>query len=153
KLAVAVGDVAGKGVPAALMMAKLSSDAQLSLLTIDEAGRAIAHLNNMLYPHTSPLDRFVTLVACILDTNTHTVTMVSGGHQAPLLTGPGKEATDAFPNDVAGLPLGMLDDMEFDTCTITLRPGESLVVFTDGVPDAQNTRDEPFGNKKLHEAV
>jgi len=60
RLAVALGDVAGKGVPAALLMAKLSSDTRFSLLTEDDPAKAIGKLNNLLYEFTSQMDRFVT---------------------------------------------------------------------------------------------
>ena len=85
RLAVTLGDVAGKGVPAALLMAKLSSDTPFSLLTENDPGKAIAKLNNLLYEFTAPMDRFVTFLAALIDPATHIVTVVNAGHMSPLL--------------------------------------------------------------------
>src|SRR5436190_2740181 len=85
RLAITLGDVAGKGVPAALLMAKLSSDARFCLLTEAELHHAIAKLNDLLYQFTSEMDRFVTLAAAVLDSERHTVTLLSAGHPSPLL--------------------------------------------------------------------
>src|SRR6266700_2709654 len=85
RLAILLGDVAGKGVPAALLMAKLSSDARFALLKESEPARAISVLNDLLYPNTSQMDRFVTLAAALLDPATHQVTLVNAGHPSPLL--------------------------------------------------------------------
>ena len=100
-MAVALGDVAGKGVPAALLMAKLSSDARFCLLTEKEASVAVNKLNDLLAPQTSQMDRFVTLAAALVDTASHHVQLVNAGHPSPLLyrraTGQIEEAT---PNAV-----------------------------------------------------
>jgi sigma-B regulation protein RsbU (phosphoserine phosphatase) len=150
-LAIAVGDVAGKGIPAALLMAKLSSDTRFCLLTEDDSARAVSTLNNLLYPHTSPLDRFVTLAACVLDPKTHTVTLVSAGHPPPMLYRKADGSlTDSMPKSVPGLPLGMMEDFDYESCQVTLQPGDALLFFSDGVPDAINTRNMPFGNEGIH---
>jgi serine phosphatase RsbU (regulator of sigma subunit)/pSer/pThr/pTyr-binding forkhead associated (FHA) protein len=147
RLAFAVGDVAGKGVSAALLMAKLSSDSRLSLLTEPDLGRAVAKLNGLLYEFTSPLDRFVTLTAAVLDPARHVVTLVCAGHPSPLLhrRGGGTPA-DAVPRDVSGRALGFLEDETFETCEVALAPGECLVLFTDGLTDAQDVRQQPFSH-------
>ncbi len=154
KVGFAVGDVAGKGIPAALMMAKLSSDTRLCLLTEPDPARAISRLNDMLYPHTSQLDRFVTLAGAVLDPTRHVVTVVSAGHQPPqLYRAAARTLTDAAPKDVGGLPLGMLEGFEYASCNIALQPGDCLLVYTDGVPDAVNVREEQFTEKGVQAAV
>ena len=85
RLAIMLGDVAGKGVPAALLMAKLSSDARFCLLSQANLAAAITVLNDLLYQHTSQMDRFVTLGGAVLDPATHEVTLVSAGHLSPLM--------------------------------------------------------------------
>src|SRR5262249_8424787 len=128
KLAIAVGDVAGKGIPAALLMVKLSSDTRFCMHTEGDSARAVALLNNHLYEHTSHTDRFITFAAVVLDPSTHTVTLVSAGHQSPLLY---KKATntlvEAVPREVSGLPLGMLEGFEYGSCQVVLQPGDCLV--------------------------
>jgi sigma-B regulation protein RsbU (phosphoserine phosphatase) len=147
KLAIAVGDVAGKGIPAALLMAKLSSDTRFCLLTEANSAKAITVLNSLLYPHTSPLDRFVTLSTCVLDPKTHTVTLVSAGHPPPLIYRKANGSlTDSMPKAIPGLPLGMMEDIAYECCQVKLEVGDMLLFFSDGVPDAVNVRHVPFGN-------
>jgi sigma-B regulation protein RsbU (phosphoserine phosphatase) len=146
KLALAVGDVAGKGIPAALLMAKLSSDARFCLLTTTDPARAVSELNDLLYQHTSQMDRFVTLAAAVLDAEAHTVTLLSGGHPSPLVYRKADGSlTDAMPRDVPGVPLGMLEGYEYSACQAALKPGDFLLFFTDGVTEAVDVRGEAFG--------
>jgi serine phosphatase RsbU (regulator of sigma subunit)/pSer/pThr/pTyr-binding forkhead associated (FHA) protein len=153
RLAVALGDVAGKGVPAALLMAKLSSDARLSLLTESDAGRAIGKLNDLLHEFTSQVDRFVTLVAAVLDPARHQVTLVNAGHLTPLLYRPGSPLREAMPKEVRGVPLGVTDGVRFDTHALDLKPGDSLLLFTDGVTDAGSPQTDGFGPRGIQDAV
>jgi serine phosphatase RsbU (regulator of sigma subunit)/pSer/pThr/pTyr-binding forkhead associated (FHA) protein len=144
RLAVAVGDVAGKGIPAALMMGKLSSDVRFSLVTEPDPARAVARLNDLLYEFASQADRFVTLALVVLDPAGHTATLVSAGHPSPLLHRPGTPLRDAMPKDVAGVPLGIMDGFSYDSYRIRLEPGDSLLLFTDGVNEALNVKGEEF---------
>jgi serine phosphatase RsbU (regulator of sigma subunit) len=153
RLALALGDVAGKGVPAALLMAKLSSDTRLSLLTEPDPARAISKLNDLLYEFTSQVDRFVTLALVVVDPATHTVTLVNAGHLSPLLLRPGSPPQDAMPNEKAGLPLGIMEDSTFESWPVELQPGDNLLLYTDGVPDALNVRGESFGVKGIEAAL
>jgi serine phosphatase RsbU (regulator of sigma subunit) len=147
RLAMTVGDVAGKGVPAALLMAKLSSDTRFSLLTEEDPGRAITKLNDLLYEQTSQVDRFVTLAAAVLDPARHEVTLVNAGHLAPLLYRVGTGWQEAVDKNASGLPLGIMEGSRYETCTVNLRPGETLILYTDGVTDALNVRREAFGQE------
>ncbi|HZY84291.1 MAG TPA: SpoIIE family protein phosphatase [Gemmataceae bacterium] len=153
RLAVALGDVAGKGVPAALLMAKLSSDARFSLLTEPDAGRAVGKLNDLLYEFTSEADRFVTLAVAVLDPARHSATLVNAGHLTPLVY---RQATglfhEAVPKDKAGVPLGILEGFRFESCQVALGPGDTLLMFTDGVTDASGVQNTAFGTKGM-EAV
>jgi serine phosphatase RsbU (regulator of sigma subunit)/pSer/pThr/pTyr-binding forkhead associated (FHA) protein len=142
RLAVALGDVAGKGVSAALLMAKLSSDTRFSLLTEPDAGRAVGQLNDLLYQFTSEADRFVTLAVALLDPIKHTAALVNAGHLAPLVY---RQATgqfhEAVPKEKAGVPLGILQGYGFEACSVALGPGDTLLMFTDGVTDSRNVQD------------
>lgn len=145
RIACAVGDVAGKGVSASLIMAKLSSDIRFAMLAEPEPKRAMAKLNDLLYEFTSPMDKFVTVAAAVLDPATNVVTLVSGGHGSPILWNPAKgEMTNAMAQDVSGPPLGMIEGLEFDTYQLTLMPGETILLFTDGVNESMNVRGEEF---------
>ena len=139
RTAVLLGDVAGKGVMAALLMAKLSADARSCMLTEPDPAAAITKLNSMLMRQAGIADRFVTLVAVILDPAAHTLTVVNAGHPPPLIrhraTGAVSEAID---NDLVGFPLGVVDGFEYPSCRVALEPGDSLVAFTDGVTEAMD---------------
>ncbi len=152
--AVAVGDVAGKGISAALLMAKLSSDTRFCFLAEPDPAQALAKLNNQLFPFTSAMDRFVTLAVIVLDPAQHTVTLVSAGHPSPILTRrttPGMQ--DAMPKAIAGLPLGMIEGCPYDSYQLQLQPGDNLFMFSDGVPDAMDARNVPFAMTGVQRVV
>jgi phosphoserine phosphatase RsbU/P len=154
RLAVLVGDVAGKGVPAALLMAKLSSDARFCLLTEADPAQAIIKLNNLIYPHTSQMDRFVTLVAAVLDQEAHTVTLINAGHESPLLhCSAQKTLTKAMTTEEAGVPLGILEQEAYPSSQVRLAPGDSLLLFTDGVSESFNVRDRAFRTEGILAAI
>jgi phosphoserine phosphatase RsbU/P len=154
RLAVAVGDVAGKGVAASLLSAKLSSEARFCLLTEPDLPAAIARLNDLLSEFLVQADRFVTLAAVVLDPSSHAVTLVSAGHPSPVIYRPGQPLEDAMPRSASGVPLGIMDGVTFEARQAVLRPGESLILFTDGVTDAMDVAGKEFGRAKgMEEAV
>jgi serine phosphatase RsbU (regulator of sigma subunit)/pSer/pThr/pTyr-binding forkhead associated (FHA) protein len=154
KVVVAVGDVAGKGVPASLIMAKLASDIRFCMLSEPDPARAMTKLNDLMYDFVSGMDRFVTLAVSVLEPATHTVTMLSGGHHAPLLWRPSAgEPAFAMPKNVGGPPLGMIEGLPFETCQVRLEPGDSLVMFTDGVDESMNVKGERFELEGVHRVI
>jgi serine phosphatase RsbU (regulator of sigma subunit)/pSer/pThr/pTyr-binding forkhead associated (FHA) protein len=153
RLAVMLGDVAGKGVPAALLMAKVSADARYCMLSEPEPAAGITKLNTLLQ-QAGIADRFVTLVAAVLDCTNHTVTLVNAGHPSPLLY---RRATatleEATPKDVVGLPIGVVDGFEYSSCQVQLQPGDGLLIFSDGVTDAMDVNSVQFHVKGIYAAV
>jgi serine phosphatase RsbU (regulator of sigma subunit)/pSer/pThr/pTyr-binding forkhead associated (FHA) protein len=154
KLAITLGDVAGKGVPAALLMAKLSSDARFCLLTQPDLSNAVNHLNNLLCGQAGKIDRFVTLSAALLDPTAHKVCIVSAGHMSPLLyrKASGK-LEDAVPKNMSGMLLGVVEGTTFSTFSVDLDPGDCLLLFTDGVIDAVNAANERFSQEGILRAL
>jgi len=151
--AIMIGDVAGKGVPAALLMAKISSDARFCMLTEDRPETAVIELNALM--HQAGLsDRFVTLAAGLLDPHTHQVTFVNAGHMSPLIY---RKATgqleEVVPRDLTGFPLGVVEGYPYDACTVSLNPGDSLLTFTDGVTDSKNKQDVDFQMQGVYQAL
>jgi serine phosphatase RsbU (regulator of sigma subunit) len=153
RVAILLGDVAGKGVVAALLMAKLSANAKFCILTEPNPATAITKLNAMMI-HSGIADRFVTLVAAVLDPSSHTVTLVNAGHPPPLIY---RRATrtveEAISKEVAGLPLGVHDGFAYDSCQISLKPGDSILAFTDGVTDATDVQSHQLQTKGLYAAM
>jgi len=153
RVAVLVGDVAGKGVVAALLMAKLSADARFCMLTEPDPAAAFTKLNALMN-QSGIADRFVTLVAAILDLGSHTVTLVNAGHPPPLIYHRAtRTVEEAISNDVAGLPLGVLDGFGYVSCQIELEPGDSILAFTDGVTEAMDVQDLPLQTKGVYAAM
>jgi serine phosphatase RsbU (regulator of sigma subunit)/pSer/pThr/pTyr-binding forkhead associated (FHA) protein len=154
RLAMALGDVAGKGISAALLMAKLSSEARFCFLAEANPGQAISKLNDLLYEFTSPMDRFVTLAAVVLDPARHVVTLVSAGHPSPQLWRKSANTLqDAMPKATVGLPLGMMEGCVYDSCQVVLQPGDNLILFSDGVTDALDVRNHQFSMKGVQRVI
>jgi serine phosphatase RsbU (regulator of sigma subunit) len=153
RLAVLVGDVAGKGVPASLIMARLSSEARFCYLTEPDPARALARLNDLLAETLTQLDRFITLGVLLLDPARHTVTMVSAGHSSPLLYRRGQPLVEVMPPDVGGMPLGIMEGASFASCQISLHPGDVLLLFTDGVNESKDVQDNEFGMERVHKTL
>jgi len=153
RVAVLLGDVAGKGVVAALLMAKLCADARFCMLSEPDLAAAVTKLNALIL-RSGIADRFVTLVAAVLDPATHTVALVNAGHPSPLIY---RRATrtveEAISTEATGLPLGVMDGYEYGSSSIQLQPGDSIMAFTDGVTEATDVRDFQLQTKGLYAAV
>lgn len=149
RIAVTLGDVAGKGVPAALLMAKLSSSVRFHLLTQATVADAVNSLNAEI--SSSGLGhRFITFVAVVLDPVNHQMTIVNAGHMPPVLrerNGSVRELAD----EVAAVPLGVVRDQLYKSATVSLQPGESVLLFTDGITETLNKSEKIYGRKRLQQ--
>jgi serine phosphatase RsbU (regulator of sigma subunit) len=154
KVAVVVGDVAGKGVPAALLVAKLSSEVRFCLLTEPEPARAITLLNDQMI-RGGLGDRFVTLAAAVLDPAANTLTIVNAGHMIPRHFRMGRQGLlgDAISDDRGGLSLGFMPGYEYESATLQLEPGDTITVYTDGVTDANAPNGVMFGMDGVNRAL
>ena len=149
RVGVVLGDVAGKGVPAALLVAKLSSEVRFCLVTEPDPARAITRLNEELC-RAGLQDRFVTLQVLILDPQTHELTVVNAGHLLPKVYRSGQGLlADAVEHDSTGLPLGVVPEYSYEARTVSLNPGDTITVYTDGVTDALNARGQMFGHGQV----
>lgn len=153
-LATLIGDVAGKGIAAALLMSKVSSDARFTILTEPGPGKAFTKLNGLMQ-EAGLLDRFVTLEAALLDPVRHEVTFVNAGHNPPVVYrhAPGT-LEEAFSHTLGGYPLGVQDGYSYEVCaTLQLAPGDLIVLYSDGIPDAPNGAGDPFDLKGVLTAL
>ncbi len=157
RLAVLLGDVAGKGVAAALLMAKLSAEARACLLMAGgDPVRGVTALNDDLAQlfQGGNMDRFVTFVAAVLDPARHAVTVLNAGHMPPLLFCPSSGTlVDAIDAELGGPPLGLSEGCPYSAADVALQPGDSLILYTDGVTDALNTQNQAFGMRGIREAI
>jgi sigma-B regulation protein RsbU (phosphoserine phosphatase) len=150
RLALTLGDVAGKGMAAALLMARVSSDTRSCLLSEKDPTAALAKLNDHLHPYTSPMDRFVTMIASVLDPATHTLTLVNAGHPPPLWYRRAEKAcAKAIPLEDDGQALGLTLGNRYRAYQIQLEPGDCVLLYSDGVTDAHSLDNEPFRQKGL----
>jgi phosphoserine phosphatase RsbU/P len=153
RLGIMIGDVAGKGVPAALLMAKVSADARFCTLTEPTLADAIGKLNEQMQ-EAGQLDRFVTFAGCLLDLQDHSLSVVSAGHQPPVVY---RSATKSFEDgctrDQAGLPLGVVDGISYQFNTVTLGPSDTVVLFTDGASESKNVQEKDFGMEGVYAAL
>jgi serine phosphatase RsbU (regulator of sigma subunit) len=153
RLGVMIGDVAGKGIPAALLMAKVSADARFCMLTEASLAAAMNRLNENMQ-EAGMLDRFVTFGGCLLDLNEHTLTVVSAGHPPPLIYRSAKKGyEDGCTKAQTGYPLGILEGVEYECNTVTLGPGDSVLLYTDGVSESKNVKEKDFGMDGIHNTL
>lgn len=144
-----IGDVAGKGVPAALVMARLSAEARARLRHETDLSTAVGELNTLMQP-LSFTGRFVTLAALLLDPATHSVTLANAGHLPPLLLRrDSAKVEEAAPRQTLGSLLGVVPDEIYQAHQFTLLPGHTVLLFTDGVTDAMNVEGKEFGWDRL----
>ncbi len=147
--AIVLGDVAGKGVPAALLVAKLSSEVRYSLLTSPDPAAAVARLNNQLLA-IGLQDRFVTLACLVLDPTHHALTLVNAGHIPPKYYRPTLQRAAPLGHEFAhGLPLGVMPDYPYAAETVQLQPGDVVALYTDGITDALNPDGRLFGDDQV----
>lgn len=142
----AVGDVSGKGVPAALFMALAKALARAGARRVGPVDTMVTAANAELAAE-NPAMMFVTLLAGVVDPARGEVTLVSAGHDAPLRLLPGGEPLPV--EDIGGPPLCADDEFEYPAVTVRLSPGETLLVVTDGVTEAQSRTDEFYGTGRL----
>jgi len=147
RIAVVIGDVAGKGMPAALLMAKLSADVRYSLASASSPADAVNRLNAG-FARSDWQDRFVTFVSVTLDPERHEVTVVNAGHMSPYLRH-ADGRVEMLGEKEKGLPLGVIPDYDFESATIPLLPGDVLTLFTDGINEAMNADNALYGFERL----
>lgn len=151
RLAIALGDVSGKGFAAALLMARLSSAVRYCLATEPGLPEAVQELNRLLTT-SGNCDRFITFVVIVLDLNDFSMTVVNAGHMPPLLRQAKKAEVIDLGEDLLGLPLGILD-RPYRQLQQQLDPGDMLVLYTDGVNETRNPAGKLYGADRLRDVM
>jgi len=145
-----IGDVSGKGIPAALFMAFSRTLLRAKACRNPGVGRMIESVNNFINeePHSN---MFVTLFYSVLDSSRNILTFVNAGHNPPLLLR--NDGGELIRLSTGGVVLGAMKGLKMDEKTIDLYPGDLLVLYTDGVTEAINQEEDQFGEKKLIEII
>ena len=149
KMVVALGDVSGKGTAAALLMSSLHAAIHAQVVAAGDLSDTITSVNDYLAENT-PANRFVTLFAAELDPATGKLVYINAGHNPPLV---GKNDGSVAQLGSGGLPLGIMAGAQYESGELQLNPGEALVVYSDGVSEAVNLKEEEFGIERLTEVV
>ena len=136
KICLAFGDVAGKGVPGALIMSRISSCVQNTMSFRPSIEEAVAAINNHMCANAVE-GRFVTFVLVIIDPVAHHLTLVNAGHMSPMILTTGGPIEE-FDEESVGLPIGVMEDYPFEVVERSIGAGEIFVIFTDGVDEAMN---------------
>jgi sigma-B regulation protein RsbU (phosphoserine phosphatase) len=147
RLAIALGDVSGKGVAAALMMAKFSGDTRYCITTKNSPAAAANELNNLLFS-AGIEEKFITLSMSVLDVEERTLKIASAGH-LPLLIRRSNGTVDEVGEEIAGFPLGIVPDGDYRETQVKLNPGDVVAVFSDGMTDARNMREELYESRDM----
>lgn len=146
-----VGDVSGKGVPAALFMARAKTLFETLARSASSPGEALSLVNRSLASENEA-GMFVTVFAGVLNPGTGELLCAAGGHDPPILI-PG-DGSAPRPLDIEGGPLiGLLDSVTCPTDTVTLEPNDAIVISTDGVSEARDANDEFFTEERLIEIL
>lgn len=150
RLAILVADVVGHGIAAAMLMAKLSAEARFCIAAEPDPAKAMTTLNQRICQ--LELHRFITCIFAFLDPQSHEVTIVSAGHMAPLLLTKEGEVKEPGQSE-AGTPLGVVPDQTYAAARLTLEPGESIVLYTDGINEAMSTDQKCFTTEAMKQQL
>ena len=148
RLGIVVGDVTGKGVPAALIMAVTHSMLRTAAELYASPAAILQRVNDLLVEQLEPL-MFVTCCFCILDPLHGSLIYANAGHLPPYL----QTTQDAVELRATGLPLGLMPGISYDEKAAQLQPGDNLILYSDGLVEAHNPRGEMFGFPRLREAL
>jgi phosphoserine phosphatase RsbU/P len=146
RILVAVADVAGKSIPAAMLMATFQASLRTLSVTQSSLPELIGNVNRYACTNSQGGLRFTTAFLSEYDPTTRTLTYINAGHNAPMVC---RKSGALERLDAGGLPIGISVDAAYQTGSVTLAPLDWLVIFTDGVVEALNTRGDEFGEQRL----
>ena len=150
RVAITIGDVCGKGIPASLFMAITQTVMRLVVRTGNDLQAEIRTANELLVANNTE-QMFTTLFCGVIDVAAGTLTYCNCGHNPPLLLHQGADAFETLRN--CGPPLAVMDDIVYEPRTLPLAPNDLLLLYTDGVSEAEDPQGAQFGMKRLQEAI
>lgn len=141
-----IGDVSGKGIPAAIYMAVARTMIKGIASQILDPAECLSRVNTMLIPE-SDASTFVTVFYGVLETNTGVIHYCNGGHNLPYIVRHTSEVAQL--EDTAGILLGKIEPFQFGTQTVQLHPGDRVILYTDGVTEAMNEMKDLYQEERL----
>jgi len=149
RLAFCLGDISGKGIPAALLMANLQATLRGQTLLGNNSKSCVSFANEMLYQNSAP-NKFATLFYGIIDSSKNELSYCNGGHNNPFFFSHDNKLT---PLDKGGLIVGIMPSVIYEEDTIPFNSGDLLVIFSDGITEAMNNTEEEFGEQRLIDVI
>ncbi len=146
RIGILIGDVSGKGVPAALTMAQLLAEFRISARNLDSPAAVLRDLNRSLVD-SSPSGTFCTLCYLVLDLDSGKVRVANAGHHPVIGVGKGVRVF----GDASGPPAGILPDVPWEDSETDAEPGDMMLLFTDGIVEARATHTQPSGDSDFEE--
>ena len=146
QIGLAIADVSGKGVPAALFMMASRTLLKGSAIGLNDPGKVLKEVNDLLYDDNEAM-MFVTVFYAVYDPRTRELTYANGGHNLPVIVHANGENTVIASTN--GIALGILPSGEYEQSSITCEPGDTVVLYTDGVTEAIDVAEEEFGMERL----
>jgi sigma-B regulation protein RsbU (phosphoserine phosphatase) len=145
RLALALGDISGKGISAALLMASLRASLRsIASLQQSDLATLIHHVNNLVY-ESSTSSRYATFFYAEYDPATSLLTYVNAGHNPPYIL----RGAQVIPLKATGTVIGLLPDAEYTQATIPLHPQDALLAYTDGISEAMNHKEQEWGEDRM----
>ena len=154
QLAFAIGDVAGKGISAALLMATIQSTMRTQLGAVNgnhatlSTARLVSNLNNLLFATTAP-EKYATFYFALYDETEHTLRYTNAGHLSPFLV----RGSNILPLDSTGTVVGAFAWAKYEERTVQLEPGDLVVAYTDGITEPENEYGEMYGEEQLKDLL
>ncbi len=145
----AIADVAGKGMAAALLMSSLRAALRSNVEHLQSPAQVLTRINTLLYESTSP-EKFATFFYGVLDTVSHELVYANAGHNYPVLVHSDRRTTELTDG---GLVLGAFPDVVYSDGRLSFAPGDTLFLYTDGVTEATNAFDDDFGEERLYDLL
>lgn len=148
-LGIAIGDVSGKGIPAALLMASLQASLRGQTISgADDLAKLMTNMNRLIFD-TSPSNRYATFFYSQYEPSTRNLTYVNGGHNPPLVFRGG----EVLRLEDGGPVVGLFKAARYSQASLMLAAGDVLLLYTDGISEAMNASDEEWGEDKMMDAV
>lgn len=147
--AICLGDVSGKGLPASLLMANLQATLRGQSSLNAPVHDTVTRSNRLLYQSTDP-EKFATLFYGVLDVSSHQIAFCNAGHETPMIF---SGDLDPVRIETGGMALGVMEDFPYEHDSVVLEPGQTMVIYSDGIPDAIDAEENPFGVDRLVEVV
>jgi sigma-B regulation protein RsbU (phosphoserine phosphatase) len=148
KLGIAIGDISGKGIGAALMMANLQACLRGQAAATRNLPELIRRVNRMVY-EASSANRYATFFYAEYDPHTRHVAYVNAGHNAPIVLRGSGAGCDVFRWEAGGAVIGLLPEAQYQEGFFDLQTGDLIVLYTDGVSESMNAQDEEWGEESL----